>query len=160
MATGSCSRKNEDRQEMNHQKPFLGRRELWKKQGVASPGLLQSQALQVPTSHEGIPDALFPLRSARWQACVVVHVQNLPMPQHSVLPWPGCLSLQDAGQRCMLWWLCHARVSSVQSFFAAVKSRKAELLHRAAVWFNCSRREGMVTASPCPARAAVDSVCV
>lgn len=86
----SCCHKNEDRQEMNHQKLFLSRRELWKKQGVASPDMLQGQAFQVPTSHMGIPDALFPLRSDCWQACVVVHVQNLLMPQHSVLPWPGC----------------------------------------------------------------------
>lgn len=47
----------------------------------------------------------------------------------------------------------------MQSFFAAVKSRKAELLSRVAVWFNCSRWEGMVTASPCPARAMIVSVC-
>lgn len=86
----SCCHKNEDRQEMNHQEPFLSRRELWKKQGVASPDMLQGQAFQVPTSHMGIPDALFPLRSDCRQACVVVRVQNLLMPQHSVLPWPGC----------------------------------------------------------------------
>lgn len=90
MAADSHSHKNEDRQEMNHQNPFFGRRELWKKHGVASPGLLQTQALQMPTSHVGILDALFPPRSTCWQAGVVVRVQNLLMPQHSVLLWPGC----------------------------------------------------------------------
>lgn len=40
MATNSCSHKNEGRQEINPQNPFLGRRELCNKPwAVAEPGL-------------------------------------------------------------------------------------------------------------------------
>lgn len=142
--------KNADRQEMNHQKPSLGRRELWKKQGVAEPGLAGAYK---PHGDPGclVPTAQCSLASTCCGAC--------PNLADAPAQCAAMAALLAAVRCCVLRWLCCAWASSAQSFCAAAKSRRAELLHRAAVWFNRSRWEGMVTASPRPTKAPGDCVC-
>lgn len=143
-AADSSSRKNQDRQEMNHQKQCSGRREQWEKQGVAGPGLLQGQVLQVPASHVGILDVLFPpaecwLASACCGEC----------PELADAPTVCCHGLAAPCFKMLAHTVCYSGFAVLgHPLLAAAESRKAGLFHRGAFWFSSSRWERMVAVFP------------